>query len=146
MASKDEFLSPIFGEEITLKRFKATINFIISKTEWERWDYKVKLDMLGHLIQGQINAFMFGKKHSGVLEIQTPKTWKDMFKLKHQKKWWMKRWIKKHPIKYTKQLWDIDRYTTFPEYIVPRFLQDQKHLVYYNSKRRPILPTEEKEK
>lgn len=70
---------------------------------------------------------------NGELTFQIPKTWKDHFKKTHRDKWWMRRWLKNHPIKFKTLKFDAKKIVVFPDAIVPDMPEFTNHVIYYNT-------------
>jgi len=71
-----------------------------------------------------------GKKLKGDFILNKPANWKEMFKEQNSKKWWMRWWIKRHPIKRVKIKLDVLKYVIFPEYRIPRGLENEPTIKY----------------
>lgn len=108
-------------------------------------DKELKDQQLQDIVTYQINdaltdlQFTFISKiliyrQSKPITFNTPKSWKDRFKFDRQDKWFMKRWIKSHPIKWKKDRLFIEKHTVFPEVQVPlrnkRFLNSIEEYHY----------------
>jgi len=77
-----------------------------------------------------ICVFIAGKSQRSEVCFYTPLTWRDMFKEKHRDKWWMRRWIKKHPIKRKTHKYNLIKYTTFPNLDIPFDFSKKTHIIY----------------
>lgn len=98
-----------------------------------KWNVLISQDkMLDHIIIDFISA-VFGKKQErAIIPFSMFKTWKDHFKSKYKDKWWMKRWLKTHPIQYIEHKYNVQKFTYFPELELPLSLKEQNQRIIYN--------------
>ena len=77
---------------------------------------------------------MGGKIQDKDIHFHTFKRWQDHFKFTYRKKWWMRRWIRKHPIEFGQHNYNIQQCTVFPELEIPDFLKNEiQRMCYYYS-------------
>jgi len=76
---------------------------------------------------------LYGKKQERPITLNTPKTWKDWVKQKHMNKKWMRRIIKRFPIKYDQHHYILNEYTVFPDLDLPPDFEKRDKLIFYES-------------
>lgn len=119
-------------EEIIMDRLKYHLSHAFSKHEIKPDDFGVDWslqDFVDRVVLTARGEFL-GKKWESELILNRPLGWKQMFKEVHRDKWWMRWWVKRHPIEREKIKIDVLKYVIFPEYKVPKMLEKQPIVTY----------------
>jgi len=117
-------------KEIVLERINLTASLRFPKQ-----DLKYLQTYMREQLDEFIITFLYtigSKIQSKEIHFSTFKRWQDHFKFINRKKWWMRLWIKKHPIEFGQHKYKIQQCTVFPEFDIPLFLKNEIQYVYYN--------------
>jgi hypothetical protein len=116
-------------KEFVLERINITASLRFPKMDLRQLHVYIRYQLDDIIIQ--FLTSMGTKIQDKNIHFNTFKRWQDHFKFTHRDKWWMRRWIRKHPIEFGKHKYIIQQCTVFPELEIPDFLKNEVHYVYY---------------
>lgn len=119
--------------ELHLSTLHAWIKQVFNKRDVNMTLVKYHLEETAEKIKAIFTKKAVAKHQQEVFSFYTPKTWKDSFKWKHRKKWWMRWWVKRHPIESKEIKINVIKATVFPKFRIPEGEMFKDHFVYFDA-------------